>query len=556
MPTIDISLKDLGKLIGTEITLEELEHKGVFLVKGEIDGVDGDNLKIDCKDSNRPDLWSTEGMARVIAPHFTGESGIREYTIEESDVYLHVDRTVDDVRPYIVAAVVENINISPELLAQLIQLQEKVCLTFGRKRRVVAMGLYDFDKVSAPITYKAVKPTDLKFKPLDFDKELTLKEILKQHPKGIEYKNLLKGFDRYPIVVDKKNKVLSMPPVINSDYAGKVTEKTKNLFIEVTGTDLEDAKVALNVIVAALGDRGGKIKSVTLDYGEKKIVTPDFTHKKAKVKFDEIERITGLKLTLKEMKELLDNYNYNVKKAKDSLEVEYPSWRQDIMHPVDIIEDILISYGYNDIEAEIPEIATVGDIDDLEQFAEDVRNLLVGFGALELLNFTLTNKETLFTKMRLEERDLVEIANPVSSKWSCIRTWVIPSLIEFFSNNTSQEYPQQIYEVGDVCILNEEAETGSDTIKRLGWALADNQASYTRAKQILDFLLQAIGFEAEYIETEHNSFIPGRCARVKINGEKLAYIGEIHPEVLDNFGITFPVVAFELNITELFKQKS
>ncbi|MBT5030595.1 phenylalanine--tRNA ligase subunit beta [archaeon] len=555
MPTINVSIKDLNMLSAKEFTYEELESEAILLVKGEIEGVDGDDIIVDVKDSNRPDLWSTEGIARVLKSHYTDEKGIKEYKVEESDIYLHVDRTVDDVRPFIVAAVIEDVEITEDLLIQLIQIQEKVCLSFGRKRKRVALGIYDFDKIKSPLTYKAVKPESVKFIPLEYKVEMTLKEILETHPKGIEYKDLLKDFDKYPIVVDSKNNILSMPPIINSQYSGKVSEKTKNLFLEVTGTDLEDTKVALNILVAAIADRSGKIKSVTLDYGEEKLVTPDFTPKKMKVKFDDIENITGIKLTLKEMKDLLEGFCYNVKRAKDSLEVEYPSYRQDILHPIDVIEDILISYGYNKIEPHLPEIATVGDLDPLEVFCEDVRNLLPGFGAQEILNFTMTNIEHQFTKMNLEERDVIEIANPVSSKWSCIRSWIIPSLMEFFETNVSQEYPQQIYELGDVLILDESAETGCHTVKRLAWALADKESNFTKAKQVFDFVMKSIGLEYEIIEEDHPSFIRGRCARVKVGDRKVAYIGEIHPQVLENFNLGFPVCAFELNISEIFKLK-
>jgi len=552
MPTIDISLKDLSKLMGKEITRESLEAEALLWVKGEIDAQDGDLLKIDCKESNRPDLWSTEGMARALSPFFTKERGIRKYTADPSDVYIHVDRTVDDVRPFITAAVIKDITITEELLKQLIQLQEKVSMTFGRKRKTVGLGIYDFDKITPPLKYKAYKPTEIKYVPLGFTKEMTLKDVLEKHPKGIEYGHLLKGHDRYPVIIDKNDVVASMPPITNSESTGKVTEETKNLFLEVTGTNLEDCKVALNVMACALADRGGKLFSVTIDYGKEKIVTPDFTPKKIKVKFQDIERLTGLKLTLKELKELVERFCYDVKKAKDSLEVEYPSFRQDILHPVDVIEDILISYGYNSIEPVVPNIPTRGELSEFELYCESIRNALPGFGAQELLNFTLTNKEFLFHHMNMEEQECVEIANPVSNRWSCIRNWVLPSLMEFLAKNAAQEYPQQVYELGEAVILDERAETKTQTIKRLAWAFAAKEANFTKAKQTLDFILTGLGLVYEMHDVEHQSFIPGRCARVSINGVKIAYVGEIHPQVLKNFSIEFPVCAFELNVSELF----
>ena len=553
MPTIDISLKDISKLIGKEVTRENLEPEALLWVKGEIDGEDGDTIKIDCKESNRPDLWSTEGIARALSPFYTKERGIRKYTAQASELYIHVDRTVDDVRPFITAAVITDITITEDLLKQLIQLQEKVSMTFGRKRKTVGLGIYDFDKISPPLTYKAFKPTELKYIPLGFTKEMTLKEVLEKHPKGIEYAHLLKGQERYPVIIDKNNVVASMPPITNSESTGKVTEKTKNLFLEVTGSNLEDCKVALNVMACALADRGGKLHSVTLDYGKEKIITPDFTPKKIKVKFEDIERITGLKLSLKELKELLERFCYDVKKAKDCLEVEYPSFRQDILHPVDVIEDILISYGFNSIEPVIPKIATRGEISELELFCESIRNTLPGLGAQELLNFTLTSRDILFDKMNSKEYDCVEIANPVSSKWSCIRNFILPSLMEFLQNNKTAEYPQQIYELGEIVIIDEKSETGTQTIKHLSWALADKEANFTKAKQVLDFILTGLGLKYETLEQDNDMFIQGRAAQILINGKKYGIIGELNPQVLKNFSLEFPVCAFELNANELFK---
>ena len=555
MPTIDISLKDLSKLVGKEITLENFEPEAILWIKGEIDGIDGDNIKIDCKESNRPDLWSTEGIARAISPFYTKERGIRKYNVEDSDVYLHVDRSVDEVRPYISAGIIEDITITEDLIKQLIQLQEKIAITFGRKRKTVGAGIYDFDKMTPPITYEAFKSTELKFIPLGFSKEMTLKEILIHHPKGQEFAHLLQGYDKYPVVIDNNDIVAAMPPIINSEHTGKVTENTKNLFIEVTGTDLEDTKVALNIIAAALADRGGKIKSVLVDYGENQIRTPDFTPKRIKVKFTEIEKLTGMKLSLKELKDLLEKQQYEVKKAKDCLEVEYPSFRQDIMHPVDVIEDILISYGYNKVTPILANLATTGELSELEEFCEIIRELLPGFGAQELLNFTLTNKEVLFKKMNLKEEPCVEIANPVSNKWTNLRNNIIPSLMDFLEHNTSQEYPQQVYEVGDIVLINERAETKTDTRKHLAWALADKEANFTKAKQIITYLLTGLNIDFQIEEESHDSFISGRCAIIIANKKVLGYFGEINPRVLQNFSIEFPICALELDVTELFTLK-
>lgn len=552
MPTIDISLNDLRKLVGKEFTNEEFEN-AILWVKGEIENIEGDIVKVDCKESNRPDLWSTEGIARTLRPYFTAQKGIPQYSAHPTTALIHVDRSVDAIRPYIAAATIENVSITEEALKQLIQLQEKICTTFGRKRKIVAIGVYNYDKIELPITYKAVKPTEAQFVPLGFTKELTLRDILKTHPKGIEYGHLLKDVDRYPILIDKKGTILSLPPIINAEDVGKVETGTRTLFIEATGTSIEEVKVAVLIIAAALADRGGSVLSVTINYGEKKIVTPTFATKKIKVTFKEIETLTGLKFSLKELKTYLERFSYNIKKAKDALEIEYPSYRQDILHSIDVIEDLLISYGYNSIEPLTPKLSVQGELAKEEEFAESVRNLLVGFGAQEIMNFTLSNQDVLCKKMNRKEQRLIEIANPVSQQWTTIRDSVLPTILEFLEKNTSQEYPQKIFELGDIVVLDEKAETKTRTEKHLAIVIAEKESTFTKAKQILDYLCCALHLAYDLSEEVNPQFISGRCGHIHINGKHVGIIGEIHPQILENFKLQIPASAFEVDISTIFK---
>lgn len=539
--------------MGFDITFKELEEEGILYVKGEVDAFEGDEIKVDCKETNRPDLWSTEGIARQIAPYYTKNKGVPKFDIKKSKHEVIVDKGVEKIRPYFVAAVIKNIKVTDELIKQMVQLQEKVCMTYGRKRKEAAIGLYDYDKLTFPMKYVVVDPEGIKFVPLGFKIEMTPGEILEDHPKGQEYKHLLDGFKKYPLVIDSAKVVASLPPIINSDYTGKVTGNTKNLFVEVTGNDLGVVKVALNVIVAALADRGGMIESVKVKYGGKTIVTPDFKPNKIIVEYDFLNKVSGLGLKVNVMKGLLEKAGYDVVVDGNKFKLEYSSYRQDILHPVDVAEDLLIAYGYNNVEPVIPKIATVGELDDFEVFCEKVRDYMVGLGGQELLTFTLTNRESLFDKMNVEDWGCVEIANPVSSQWSVLRNWVLPSMMEFFEKNTSEEYPQQIYEVGDAVVLDEKKETKTKDVKRLAWAYSGQEATFTYVKQVLDYLLRGLNVKYEVVDVEHGSFIEGRVGRVVVNGKKIAYIGEVNPQVISNFGVKMPTVAFELNLTDLYE---
>ncbi len=550
MPTIEVSQKDLCKLIGKKLTIKELEDLVIY-AKSEVDAVDGDSIKLDVKDSNRPDLWSAEGIAREISGRIK-KASVKKYKVGKSKVVVKVSKKVSKVRPLTVCAVVKGLRINDDVLSQMVQLQEKTAVTFGRNREEVAIGIYDLRKIKLPIKYTTVKPDGIKFVPLEFTKEMTPKEILKQHPKGKEFGNLLKGCKEYPIFIDSAGNVLSMPPIINSDYTGKVTKKTKDVFIECTGFNFKFLIPALNVIVAALADRGGKIRSVRVVYPSRRMTTPDLTPKKAFVDVDYANRISGLDLTVSQIRKLLEQARYKTKSAKRGkrIEVLYPAYRQDILHQRDVVEDIIVSYGYNKIEPIVPELATVGSVSQKEVFSNRIAELMVGLGMQEVLSYTLTNKANLFERMNLKATTIAEIENPVSLNWCVFRNWMLPSLMEFLSSNQHVEYPQRVFEVGDVVILDKTKETRARDVRKLACAIANPKASYEEISSMVDALLANLGVDYKLKATEHRSFIPGRVAEIIVNKESIGIVGELSPAVLNNWQLEMPVAAMEMSLEE------
>ncbi|MEM7819558.1 MAG: phenylalanine--tRNA ligase subunit beta [Candidatus Aenigmatarchaeota archaeon] len=550
MPTIEVSYKDLCKLIRKKISIEKLKED-ILYAKGEIDEINKDILKIDIKDTNRPDLWSVEGIAREIRNRYNPR--FIEYKIRKSSIVVLVDKKVKNVRPYTVCAVVRNLKFDDDALSQIIQLQEKVSGTFGRNRKEVAIGIYDLHKIKQPIRYTTVKPDEIKFVPLDFNEKMTPKEILEKHPKGKEFGHLLKDYEEYPIFIDNEKNVLSMPPIINSDYTGKVTKKTNDVFIECSGFSLKFLIPALNVIVAALAERNGKIYSVNVVYPDKTIITPDLKPKKFSVNIDYINKISGLNLTVKQICNLLKKAGYKTKTIGRNIELLYPAYRQDIMHQRDIVEDVLISYGYNNVEPNIPKLPTVGRGSKLEIFVNKITEILIGLGLQEILSYTLTNKNNLFEKMELEEEKVAEIENFVSTNWCVFRNWLLPSLLDFLAQNKHIDYPQKIFEIGNVVIIDESQETRTMDIKKLAIALSDNISNYEQISSYLDAIMRNLGLKYNLVKKEHPSFISGRCAEIKINNESIGIIGEIHPKVLNNWKLEKPVVAFEINLNKIIE---
>jgi phenylalanyl-tRNA synthetase beta chain len=458
-----------------------------------------------------------------------------------------VDKKVEKVRAKTVGAVVKNLKFDDYFIKQIIQLQEKIHQTYGGNRKFAAIGVYDFDKIKFPIRYTTVKPDGIKFVPLEFNEELTPKEILAKHPCGRDYGHLINQYPEYPLMIDSKGNVLSIPPIINSSYTGKITEKTKNVFIEITGHELRRISVALNVLVTALAERGGNIYSVEIKYPDEKIIRPDLKPQAFVLDTNYARRILGLDISDKEIIKLLEKSGCNAKPGKKII-VEYPAYRDDIMHMRDIVEDIAISYGYNKIKPEFPKLSTIGSSDRIEDFCDIVRELMVGLGHQEIMTFSLTSKENLFEKMNIAEEDICEISNPVSSNWTVLRNWLLPSLLEFLTNNMHMDYPQKIFEVGDCILLDNNKETKTRNIKKLSAMITDSEVSYEEIASILDAFLRNLGVKYELSTANHPSFISGRAASINVHNKGIGTIGEIHPLVLNDWKLEKPVIAFELDL--------
>ncbi len=550
MPTIEVSHQDLCRLVGKSIPINKLKEEGILFAKGEIDEAKGDLLKIDIKDTNRPDLWSTEGIAREIKGRYVS-GGLPRYKTKKSGIVVKVDKGLKGIRPFTVCAVVKNLKIYDHSLSQLIQLQEKVSVTFGRNRKEVAIGVYDLNRIKPPIRFTTVKPDGIKFIPLEFRKALTPRQILKEHPKGREFGYLLEALPEYPMFIDSAEEVLSIPPIINSEYTGKVTKETKDVFIECSGFNLKFLIPALNVMVAALSDRGGDIERVRVVYPGRVLETPELEPKAFELNLEYLNTVSGLDLSIERACRLLNQARYEAKPSGKRIKLLYPAYRQDIMHQRDVVEDVLISYGYNKIEAVIPKLATVGSQNPIESFSSTVSDIMAGLGLQEVLSYILTNKKNLFEKMNLREGGSVEIENIVSANWSVFRTWLLPSLLEFLSRNKHVEYPQGIFEIGDVVNLDNREETKTKDTRKMAVALTDNVVGYEDISSVLDSLLRSLGTEYKLNRIEHPSFIRGRVAGIFVRGRKIGFVGEINPLVLEKWDLEKPVVGLELDLQGL-----
>jgi phenylalanyl-tRNA synthetase beta chain len=538
MPKIEISKRELEKLIGKEFSISELDNLLLF-AKGELENVEGDAIKVDIKDTNRPDLWSVEGIAREIKLHL----GIKtEVTYKDSKVEVVVDEKTNRVRPYIACCIVKGLNFTDDLIKEIMEQQEKLHLLLGRDREKIAIGISNFDLITPNITYK-LATENIRFIPLGYEGEMTPKEILKKHEKGIKYRHLVE--EEIPILVDSKAEVISMPPIINSDKLGKITEETKNVFIDVTGTDEKLVELTLLVLALNFVERGGKIERVKIKYKNRSVIYPILDKKSVKINPNNIRNLLGLNLSDKGIIDLLKKAGYECSMKRDKIDCVYPPYRYDIIDERDVIEDVVISYGYNDIEPLNLEIFTIGEENKKEKYCKDVEELMIGLGFQQVLSFILSNEENEIKKMKTKT-ELCKIANPCSQNYTVVRTSLLPPLLNFLSKNQHNEFPQKIFEVGKT-IRNTKEKILLSTM------ISNSIVGYEEISSVLDALLSNLKISYKFKITSDPRFIEGRVAKIFINNKEVGIIGEISPEILENFKLEHPVVVFELDLEFLFK---
>ncbi|MGB9844218.1 phenylalanine--tRNA ligase subunit beta [Methanothermobacter tenebrarum] len=542
MPVITVEYEDLKEL-GVDISKDKLIEI-LPMMGSDIEEFDEKSVKVEFF-PNRPDQLSVEGVARSLKGFLGLEKGLPSYKVKKSQMKLYVDKSVTSIRPHIGMGVVKNVNFNDKRLKQVMEFQEDLHWVIGRDRKKVAIGIHNLDVVEAPFTYKAVKPDEVKFTPLDCDHEMTPAQILREHPKGVEYAHLLEKFDRYPLILDKDDNVLSMPPIINGELT-KLTDDTSNILIDVTGIDERAVMQTLNIICTSFAESNGRIESLKILRPEKELETPDLTAKTKKLKASNVTRITGIKLDSKTIIDLLGKARMDAEIiSEDEIKVKIPPYRVDILHEVDIIENIAIQYCFNNIKPEIPAIPTIGEEDPWYAIDKFIREIMIGLGFQEIMSLMLTNEENHYLKMRLEEDERVEVAQPISTDRTMIRKSLLNGLLEFLEANRHEDLPQKIFEIGDVVYIDKTQETNTRLVKKLAGAIIHSNANFTEIKSTVAAIIENLGYKFQIEPMDHPSFIKGRCAKIEDNGLK-GFFGELHPEVITNFKLEYPIIAFEI----------
>ena len=563
MPKIDVSEGLFFQALGRRFEEAELVEL-LTAAKAELDGWDHEAkvLRIELNDTNRPDLWSTLGLARQLGVYLGRPMPAYPFFSRKGDAKPSADRRVivdpglADIRPFIVSFVAEGREVTDALLREIIQSQEKLCGIFGRKRKTIAMGVSRADLITWPVHYRAADPDATRFVPLDFDRPLSMRQILSEHPKGKEYGPIVAGFPKYPLLADAKGEVLTFPPVINSALIGGVKPGDRRLFIDLTGPDLDILLTAGAITACDFADMGFTILPVQVEFPRdtnygRNVTTPYFFQPDTALEVADAERRLGERFSPDEAAGYVRKMGNVARVDGARIVVTPPPFRNDFLHPVDVIEEIMIGRGMASFAPVMPREFTVGRITRAEQYARQVRDLMIGLGYQEMIYNYLGARADFADRMLRDGSELVEIANPMSESYAVLRDSIIPNLLASEAASANAAYPHRIFEVGKTVVKDPADNQGSRTRACLGALLADREAGFNDIDAHVLALCFYLNVEPVVSPVEDPRFIPGRAAAVAIAGRKVGVMGEVAPQVLENWGIQMPCAAAELWIDDL-----
>ena len=548
MPVMNTSYKDLVRIIGHDVPMDTMLEQ-IPLLGGVIDEHEegSDAIAIEFF-PNRPDMYSAEGIARGLKAFLGYEPGLKKYDIGKSDVKAIVTDEVKEIRPCFVGCVVKGVTIDDQALKSIMELQEKLHTTLGRKRTKLAIGVHDLDKVRPPFTFRAVDPDGMSFVPLTKTEAMTPREILQKHEKGKAFAHLLDGYKKYPMIFDADGNVLSFPPIINGALT-TVTVNTKNIFIDVTGFDAKSVEICLNIVASALVERGGQICTIEMEGAPKKVY-PDFTPFEKTVSIKACNEVNGIPLTGEECVKALNRSGMDGKVDGDRLTAYIPAYRFDIMHDADIYEEVSIGYGFEKYGHKKMKVTqTFGSLLPETSFSENLKDVMIGLGYTELTTLTLSNQREEFGISGLPEVDVVTVKNPITEDHTCLRAYMMPSLMRILRHNKNRDLPQKIFEVGYVI-------RDAKNVLHLCALQAASRTSFTEIKSVTESVLREMNMEYTISSCDYTTFLPGRGAFIEVDGKRIGVFGEMSPKCITDYELTHPVMMMEMDISGIIAKQS
>ncbi|MGI5172846.1 phenylalanine--tRNA ligase subunit beta [Treponema sp. OMZ 840] len=577
MPKIDVNEKLFFNLLGETFPYDILEDR-LTCAKAELDekpdSAAPENeriIKIELNDTNRPDLWSTAGLARqlklhknvqAVQPSKTGYTLYNDFlsfagsTKDYGNRVVNVDPALKDIRPFMTAFVISGKPIDEPMLLDIIQTQEKLCWNFGRKRRSISMGVYRYAQIKWPVSYHAVDPDNTSFVPLGFDKPMSCRQIVTEHPKGKEYGHIIADMPKFPLLSDASGNTLSMAPIINSAALGAVQVGDSDLLVEMTGTDMPSLLLATMIVACDFFDAGYKILPCLIKHPYdtgfgKDIVTPLYFQSSTSASVKAAQKLLGENLSASEMLAALARMGVEATEKDGIITIMPPPYRNDFLHEVDVIEDIMLGRELPSFKPEKPRDFTIGRLTPLTLLSRKAKSLMIGLGYQEMIFNYLGSKRDYIERMNIDGADVIEVSNPMSENYQFVRPSIIPSLLSAEAVSGNAVYPHKVFEIGKTAFLCDEEVTGTRTRQYLGFLTAASDANFNGAASETASLLYFLNHEYTVEEASDPRFIPGRQARLIVKGKPVGIFGELHPAVLENWDIRVPCTAGELDLEAL-----
>ncbi|RDJ32399.1 MAG: phenylalanine--tRNA ligase subunit beta [Crenarchaeota archaeon] len=538
MPVVELSYSRLEKLIGKvsrKQILESLPYLGL-----DIESESKDEIRIEYS-PNRPDYSTDFGIALGMQGLLGTKKGLYKLKISSGSNKILVDSSVSKIRPYVTSIIAKGGSIDDATIKQLMVMQEDLHFGIGRRRKKSSIGIHDLDTISFPLKYSTTDKNH-KFTPLNSNQEQTITDILKNTDVGRDYGSILGNSTKFPIIIDSKGKTVSFPPIINASMT-TVTTKTKNLLVEVTGLNKDDVEDALSVVATILQSAGFKLESVKIS-GSKNS-SPLLKNKKLTLDSDLVNKTLGTNLTTSLICSCLKKSRLDAIAKGKKIECTIPRYRFDIFGPMDLVEEVALGYGIQNLEPILSPSLTVGQKNQFSEKLKTLSSVLVGLGFTEALNSSLTSERILYSSTQRDPKDSISVVDSKSQEHTILRDSLLPGLIENLSRNIHEQYPQKLFEIGTVFTLGNPI----NETTHVACVSAHQSSNFTEIKSIMQSMLKtSFNLDSLTKTSSESLFKKGRSAKVILNGNSIGTIGEIDSAIIENFKIRVPVVGFEINL--------
>ena len=555
MPTISVEQSLIASLLAKHNLVNDIEvlSNELPLLGTDIDNCTNEVLDIEIF-PNRPDLLSGETLCRAIRTFIHEQKAEPNLNVKHGNVSITVDKELENIRPVVLGCIVRGVQLEGDIeieyfIKSLMDHQEKLHFALGRGRRRASIGVHDLSTLKPPFRVKAVSG-DTKFIPLAMTEEMSITQILEKHPKGLDYAHLLEGFEKYPVWIDANDAILSFPPIINGDHT-TVNKQTRDFFIDVTGWDHRSCEASLMLIASQLCERGGEIESVEVTSFDGVVKQyPDGSAIQHEVPIELLDGLLGRSLTDEEISKAINRMGgkYISRNDKSTITIEMPRWRFDILHPVDLIEDIAIGHGYEDLGSDVPKAPMTAIPRTDGHLRRRIRDSMQGMGFMQIQSLTLSNDEDQFDFMRFTPvGEVTRITNPITIDHTMLRQYLIPGLMRLLATNQHHNLPQSVYELGTVVRNHKNAD-------RVAFLVAERSGGFAAVRGRVQAFMRDIGasnYDIEKLPDGDGPWLPGRAAKVVINGTHVGCFGEIDPSISEKFDLRVPISGAEFSLTNL-----